>query len=106
MVNQNENQNEFVLVLGPYNENGLRFRSSGESYQNEFVLVFVLVNHKDQPEPDPHGNQNENENESHFRNFLLKSEHKVRFCYNDQKTKTNFVFVFVLITTNPVTIEK
>ena len=45
MVNQNENQNEFVLVLGPYNENGLRFRSSGESYQNEFVLVFVLVNH-------------------------------------------------------------
>ena len=25
MVNQNENQNEFVLVLGPYNQNGLRF---------------------------------------------------------------------------------
>ena len=59
MVNQNENQNEFVLVLGPYNENGLRFRSSGESYQNEneFVLVFVLVNHKDQP----YGWQNEDE---------------------------------------------
>ena len=47
MVNQNENQNEFVLVLGPHNENRLRFCSSGESYQNEFVLVFVLVNHKD-----------------------------------------------------------
>ena len=45
MVNQNENQNEFVLVLGPYEPKRTSFCSSGESYQNEFVLVFVLVNH-------------------------------------------------------------
>ena len=49
MVNQNENENKFIFVLGPYNENGLRFRSSGESYQNEFIFVFVLGYHKDRP---------------------------------------------------------
>ena len=50
MVNQNENENKFIFVLGPYNENGLRFRSSGESYQNEFIFVFVLGYHKDRPD--------------------------------------------------------
>ena len=53
MVNQNENENKFIFVLDPYNENGLRFRSSGESYQNEFIFVFVLVNHKDRPQRTP-----------------------------------------------------
>ena len=63
MVNQNENENKFIFVLGPYNENGLRFRSSGESYQNEFIFVFVLGYHKDRPKADPYDClQNENEN--------------------------------------------
>ena len=43
MVNQNENENEFFLVLGPYNQNELRFGDFRRSYQNELVLVLVLV---------------------------------------------------------------
>ena len=49
MVNQNENQNEFVLVLGPYQPKRTSFCSSGESYQNEFHFRFRFGNHKDRP---------------------------------------------------------
>ena len=49
MVNQNENQNEFVLVLGPYNQNGLRFVLQEKVTKMNFIFVFVLGYHKDQP---------------------------------------------------------
>ena len=41
MVNQNENENEFVLVFGPYNQNGLRFVLQEKvTKMNEFHFRF------------------------------------------------------------------
>ena len=55
MVNQNENENEtkFVLVFGPDNQNGLRFVLQEKVTKMNFIFVFVLGYHKDQPESTP-----------------------------------------------------
>ena len=49
MVNQNENENEFFLVLGPYNQNELRFGDFRRSYQNELRFGFGFGYHKERP---------------------------------------------------------
>ena len=62
MVNQNENENEFVLVFGPHNPNGLRFVLQEKLTKMNFIFVFVLGYHKDQPNCNYNANINAKKN--------------------------------------------
>ena len=74
MVNQNENENEFFLVLGPYNQNELRFGDFRRSYQNELRFGFGFGYHKERPDKSKAGEIRQN------MGMLEQSPNRTQLC--------------------------